>query len=148
MKDIAQIDENFRIADIQAEDLRYYSVLEEPFSIHGLYRPRELQRFTRMPDSFRENPAICEGTRELIPNTAGGRIRFATNSPYIAVLVELEGIMVLGHMAATAHSGMDIMVCKRGKNEHAFKKVCMPTRFSEDADRFYKGFLKVEDYDQ
>lgn len=148
MKDIAQIDENFRIADIQAEDLRYYSVLEEPFSIHGLYRPRELQRFTRMPDSFRENPAICEGTRELIPNTAGGRIRFATNSPYIAVLVELEGIMVLGHMAATAHSGMDIMVCKRGKNEHTFKKVCMPTRFSEDADRFYKGFLKFEDYDQ
>jgi len=147
MKDITQIDENFRLSEIKAEDLKYYNVLEEPFSLHGLYRPRELGKFTRMPDSFRENPAICEGVRELIPNTAGGRIRFATDSPYVAVLVELDAVIVMGHMAASAHSGMDFHVCKRGGHDYNFKKVCMPVSFSRDEDRFYKGFLRFEDYD-
>lgn len=147
MKDIAQIDENFKITEIQEKDLQYYNVLEEPFSIHGLYQPRELQKFTRMPDAFRENPAICEGVRLLIGNTAGGRIRFATDSPYVAVLVELEEVINLAHMAATGHSGVDFMICKRGESDYAFKKVAMPTKFACDADRFYKGFLRFEDYD-
>lgn len=147
MKDIAQIDENFRITEIQATDLKYYNVLEEPFSIHGLYRPRELGKFTRMPDEYRENPAICEGTRLLISHTAGGRIRFATDSPYIAVLVELEAVVNLAHMPATGHSGVDFLICKRGEHDYAFKKICMPTKFACDGDRFYKGFLRFEDFD-
>lgn len=147
MKDISLIDDNFRIDDFQDSGLRYYNVLEEPFSIHGLYEPRALGKFTRMPDAYRENPAICEGTRELIYCTAGGRIRFATDSPCIAVLVELEGIVNLSHMAATGHSGVDIMICKRGSKDYAFKRVCMPTGFTEDAHRFYKSLLTFEDFD-
>ena len=147
MLDISRIDENFRVEEIRLPDLRYYDVLEEPFSIHGLYAPRQLKKFTRMPDAYREDPAICEGTRELIHCTAGGRIRFATDSPYVAVLVELESIVNLAHMPATGHSGVDFMICRRGCRDYAFKKIAMPTRFVSDGDRFYKGFLKFEDYD-
>ena len=147
MLDIAKIDENFRIEEIQATDLRYYNVLEGQFSLHGLYEPCKLGKFTRMPDAYRDNEAICEGTRELIHCTAGGRIRFATDSPYVAVLVELESIVRVGHMAATGHSGVDFLICKRGQQDYAFKKVAMPKGFSEDEHRFYKGFLRFEDFD-
>ncbi len=145
--DIARIDENFRIEELKAPDVRYFNVLEEPFSIHGLYEPRKLGKFTRMPDAYRENEAICEGARQLIHCTAGGRIRFATNSPYVEVLVELEAIVNPSHMAATGHSGVDFLICKRGESDYAFRKVAMPRGFSTDEHRFYKGFLRFEDYD-
>ena len=147
MTDIAKIDENFRIADIPVDNLRYYNVLNAPFSIHGLYEPQTLGKFTRLPDAFREDPAICEGVRKLIYCTSGGRVRFSTNSPCLALLVELDRVSNPPHMAATGHSGVDIFLCKRGEKEHAFRKCTMPSGFVEDGHRFYKGFLRFEDFD-
>lgn len=147
MRDIRQIDENFRSQEICVSDLRFYNCLEQPFEINGLYQPRQLQKYTRMPDAYRENPALNEGMRQLMSNTSGGRIRFATNSPYLAVLVELEALSNIPHMAATGHSGVDVYICQQGKSDYAFRKICIPNVMREDADRFYKAFMFFRDFD-
>lgn len=56
---------------------------EAPFSLHGLYRPAESGVFRRMPRdvAVRTN----ERVRLLHTNTAGARLRFATDSAFIAI---------------------------------------------------------------
>ncbi len=60
-----------------------YNARKAPFSIHGLYKPEEEGVFRRMPTEVAE--AVNGGVKLLHKNTAGARVRFATDSSYIAV---------------------------------------------------------------
>ncbi|MBE7028494.1 MAG: hypothetical protein E7407_05635 [Ruminococcaceae bacterium] len=63
--------------------LRFYDVRKEPFKIYGLYKPETEPVFRRMPRQIAE--AVSESLVQLNDNTAGGRIRFSTDSRHIAI---------------------------------------------------------------
>lgn len=60
-----------------------FNARHAPFHIHGLYKSENEGLFRRIPSDVAE--ATNGGVRLLHTNTAGARVRFATDSSYIAV---------------------------------------------------------------
>lgn len=73
----------FKNPRIITEVLHIYNARQKPFRIYGLYRPDEPSIFKRIPLDVAEKTS--KNVRLLCTNTAGARIRFKTDSSYIAV---------------------------------------------------------------
>ena len=73
----------FEAPSISEKSIRVYDAECAPFCISGLMPKKEDGRFARMPREVAER--VNEVTRALYCNTAGGRLRFATDSPVIAL---------------------------------------------------------------
>ncbi len=147
MFDISNIDKDFKINFKIPEDTEFYDCFSDPIKIHGLYLDNDENVFTRLPESFMERNDINNGIKYLMHDTAGGRIRFATDSPYVAVVVELLHVMNMMHMPPTGHSGMDVYTCKIGESNFTYKKTFMPKATMEDGDRIYSGLCEFGAYD-
>lgn len=102
-----QIDRNFAVkTNIGKSDIRFYNVLEPPFCIHGVFY--ENGKFRRMPERVANN--VSEGVRALHTHTAGGRIRFRTDSPYVAIHVKMSEVGRMPHFALCGSAGFDLYV--------------------------------------
>lgn len=107
MLDISKIDKNFKIEScINKDDIRYYSIDDKPFNIHGIFK--ENGKYRRLPEKVARN--ISEGVYNLHTNTAGGRVRFKTNSSYVAIYVKMNSIGKMSHFALTGSAGFDLYV--------------------------------------
>lgn len=107
MHDISKIDKNFVIKTaIKKSDIRFYSALSSPFTIHGIFH--EGGRFRRMPEAIART--VSDGVYSLHANTAGGRIRFKTNSPYVAISAKMPSIGKMSHFALCGSAGFDLYV--------------------------------------
>ena len=105
MIDISKIDRNFVIeTGIDKDDIKFYNVDESPFKIYGVFR--ENGKYRRIPESVAKS--VSEGVYVLHSNTAGGRGRFATDSPYIAIHAIMDGLDKMPHFALTASAGFDL----------------------------------------
>lgn len=76
-------DFKFKNAKIVPENLVAHNVRKKPFQIYGLYRPEEEGVFKRIPLDVAERTS--KNVRTLCTNTTGARVRFKTDSSYIAV---------------------------------------------------------------
>ena len=109
MKRIDQIDRNMTVVGIlNRDDIQWYSPKEEPFLIHGLYKPNLEKRYRRIPGDVAA--ATSEGVEMLSTNTTGGRVRFVTDSPYIAIHAEYGRITKVDHMPACGVCGFDLYI--------------------------------------
>ena len=107
MSDISVIDPNFRVeTKIQEEDIHFYDVLQSPFAIYGVFY--QDGKFRRLPESVAKT--VNAGVLSRHANTAGGRIRFRTNSPYVAIYAKMGGITRMSHFALTGSGGFDMYV--------------------------------------
>ena len=104
MKSIAEIDKNLAIeTSIKREGLCFYDVEQELFQIYGIFKENGM--FRRMPEEIAKS--VSEGVYILHTNTAGGRVRFVTDSPYVAIKTEyIPGKM--SHFALSGSSGFDM----------------------------------------
>ncbi len=97
-----------KITDIKTttdkEDLVFVNVDEEPFRLYGVYRDGECYR--RIPASVAEQ--CNDFLKSCQTATAGGRVRFVTNSEYITVRVVLTGAVRKDHMTDVTVSGVDV----------------------------------------
>jgi len=89
---------------LEKTDIRFFNVLEPPFSIHGVFY--EEGKFRRLPESVAER--VSPGVLKLHTFTAGGRVRFRTDSPYIAVSVRFDTVSLYSHMSTTGSAGLDL----------------------------------------
>ena len=64
-------------------NIKWHSVREEPFTIYGLYCPKETGLFRRLPEDVARKTS--ENVWMLSTNTSGGRIRFQTDSKEIYI---------------------------------------------------------------
>lgn len=107
MKQISDFDKNFRIdTKISRDNLQFYNVKKKPFRIYGLLY--ENGRFCRIPRNVAER--VSDGVSYLYSNTAGGRVRFITNSSYVAILAKMDGIGKMSHFPLTGSAGFDLYV--------------------------------------
>lgn len=105
MSDISQIDQNFHVAtQIQREGLVFRDAETAPFRIYGVMR--EQDHFCRMPDSVAS--VVNEGVERLALHTAGGRVRFMTDSPYVAIHAEMAELGKMPHFPLTGSIGFDL----------------------------------------
>ena len=105
MQDITKVDKNFVIqSKIDKADVRFYSVDEAPFAVYGVYRDGE--KYRRLPEDVART--VNEGVYALHAHTAGGRVRFRTNSPYVAIHAEMGALTKMSHFALTGSVGFDL----------------------------------------
>ena len=105
MNRISQIDLNFQVPDyVEKADLCYYDIRQEPFAVHGVFY--EDGCFRRIPKALGESLGV--GIEYLHTNTSGGRVRFVTDSSYVAIHAELCKIDRMSHMPMTGSFGLDL----------------------------------------
>ena len=112
---ISDIDKNFEVESSldNRTDLVYLDPEAEPFKIYGVFRDGD--HFVRVPDEIAKT--VSAGGALLAPNTAGGRIRFRTDSPYVAIkcIYHLPSA-TMPHFAANGSKGIDFYDVIDGRN--------------------------------
>ena len=109
---IGSLDKNMEVeSTISRAGLTYLDIDEKPFRIYGIWRERGF--YSRIPSE------VCGVfNKQLTPeeranghhksSTAGGRVRFVTDSPYVAVNVKLDEVYQYTTMSITGTCGLDI----------------------------------------
>ena len=104
---IEKIDKNFAVkSEIKRDGIRFYDIEDEPFRIYGVFK--ENGRFVRLPEQTAKR--VSEGVEVLRKNTAGGRVRFATDSSYIAIHAVMDNIEVMPHFPLAGSAGFDMFI--------------------------------------
>ena len=132
MSDISKIDSNFAIeTKIDKEDIKFYKIDEAPFKVYGVFR--ENGKFRRMPEDVAKS--VSEGVYALHSNTAGGRVRFVTDSPYIAIYAKMDGLGKMPHFTLTGSVGFDLYI------DNYYAKTFVPPLDIEDG---YESIFELE----
>ena len=122
---IAAVDKNLEVATkVNAPDVRLYDVREAPFQIYGLYDPQAASDFRRMPRDVAA--AVSENVLKLHTHTAGGRVRFSTDSPYIVIKAVMPKVTHFSHMPLTGSSGFDLFLDSADGSTSAFHRTFVP----------------------
>lgn len=131
MSNFAKIDKNFVVeTKIEQEGLKFYNCMEKPFEICGVFY--ENGCFRRMPEAVAKT--VSEGVDVLHKNSAGGRVRFKTNSPYVAISVSLDKLYKWDHFAMTGYAGLDLYA------DNVYIKTFRP---SPDMEEGYESLLEL-----
>lgn len=132
---IAKVDSNFILeTEIVREGLKFFDVNNAPFTIHGVFY--ENGQFVRVPDAIAKS--VSDGVHILSKHTAGGRVRFITDSPYVAIKALQKGSPDMAHMPPSGQAGFDLYETVDGKN--VYLKSYMPAHNAKD------GFEGVLDF--
>lgn len=84
-------------------EIRYYNVKEEPFELYGVCRQNE---FARLPDELIE--ILNEGIAVTARESAGVRVRFATDSEHISICAKMSSVGRHALATLTATAGFDL----------------------------------------
>jgi hypothetical protein len=133
---ISEIDSNLKVnTGIKEEGMVFKSCFDMPFEIRGLAKPEKSGKLYRVSESV--FPMMSESLNYLSRCTAGGRVRFRTDSPYIAIKVELmEGDKIMPHMPATGISGVDLYTGSAKKCKYK-KTIIPPSHQVKEYDGIY-----------
>ena len=102
---LEEIDPNFAVTRTIGDHTFCFTDCEQPpLRIYGLMR--ENGAFCRLPRSVAER--VSEAVLALYAHTAGGRVRFVTDSKRIAIRVASAETALSPHMAFTAKAGFDV----------------------------------------
>lgn len=106
--DIYSIDSNFRLSNIKEQDVEWHEITKKEFSLHGVFFDENSNEFSRM--SVEIAKSVSDNVRLLSRMTAGGRLRFKTDSPYIAIQCVAPCIAPMRHMPLTGSHGFGLFV--------------------------------------
>lgn len=119
---IQDVDKNFKQEEVAlSANNKIFQIPCEPFELYGVYFDEETDRFVRMPTNIAEN--INESVKILHSNTAGGRLRFSTDSKTITLQVTWPNISLGNKMPISGHSGFLIQEETKGEPQ-MFKLLC------------------------
>ena len=107
MKALSEIDKNFIPATLGNREYLFRDCRQEPFRIYGLILPNEEDpHFMRLPQKLADQVNVQ--VKELASCTAGGRIRFRTDSSAIAIRVKMHNVYRGDHFPITGSAGLDL----------------------------------------
>lgn len=115
MIDISKIDENFVVKTmVEKDNLCFYDAEDYPFKIYGV--KKENGKFRRLPEAVAAK--VSDSVYQLHTNTAGGRVRFVTDSTFVAIHAVIEGIPCASHMSVTGITGLDLYAGEDGVEKY------------------------------
>ena len=104
---IDAIDKNLVVeTDVTEPDLVWFNIEDAPFQIYGVKFEEEEGLYTRMPRAAAER--VSPGIASVRRLTTGGRVRFRTDSKYIAIKAVMRNITPMSHMPKTGQTGFDL----------------------------------------
>lgn len=104
--DITEIDRNLKSTAITETDIVWRNVRDGIFSIHGIFYSEQERHYRRMSKEIAEQ--VSEGVRVLSTCATGGRIRFITNSPYIAIKAVVADMPLSSNNSLGSQSGFSV----------------------------------------
>lgn len=104
---IEQIDENFKSVEVDLSNKDVYSVLDQNFDLYGIKYDNINGCFVRAPYNVAKD--ICYGVEVLNTNTAGGRLKFKTNSNSLSIIVKYQYLTKMRHMPLTGSCGFSLL---------------------------------------
>lgn len=116
---IEDVDKNFAFPSSKGYPITWYDPKEKPFKTYGVFYSEEEETYRRIPKAVADN--VSEGVSWLSQHTSGGRVRFRTNSPWIAIRVVEPHRESMSHMAVAGIFGFTLFVDKK------FCGIYMPT---------------------
>ena len=99
--------------------------------VYGVFK--ENGKYRRMPEGVAKS--VSEGVYALHSNTAGGRVKFVTDSPYIAIHAKMDGLGKMPHFALTGSIGFDLYI------DNYYAKTFVPPFDVEDG---YESIFELE----
>lgn len=137
--DIKEIDRNMAIKDNVSNNIVWLNPLDEPFNIYWFPWIKKDKIYKRLKKYSEIN--VPEAVEHLSYHTAGGQIKFKTDSSIIAIKVSLRHTANMYHMAATGQCGFD---CYIGYGEE--EKFCSTVKFDEKNKSYqYELYNNQED---
>jgi len=129
-----KLDPNMALKKADADGIVWYNPKEAPFRLVGFEWIKQENVYRRLP--VHPEWELSQGVEGLANHTAGGQVRFKTNSKRILINVELREKSGMYHMPATGQSGFDLYMELDGENRYI-----KTTRFPVDSTHY-----KVELY--
>ncbi len=120
----------------EEKDVLFYNVKKDPFRIYGLYDYKRQEVYRRLPEAVAN--ATNQGVAELALDTAGGRLRFSTDSPYVIIKVDMPNISHFPHMSLTGTASIDVYIDDDGGSH--FVKAAKPDISITDGYEFIVRF--------
>ena len=106
MSKISDIDVNFKVNEkIIKNGFRFYNAMADVFEINGVVWDG-VGNFVRMPVDVAKS--VSDNVHYLNFNTAGGRVRFKTDSTHISIIAKMDNIGRMAHFALTGSAGFDL----------------------------------------
>lgn len=112
-ENINDLDENMKARQPDSNGMIWHDANEKPFRLCGFYWYGQDRTFRRLP--LQPKYPISEAVEALCNHTAGGQLRFRTNSPRISLKIETLNIGRMDHMPDTGMSGFDLYIGKPGR---------------------------------
>lgn len=133
-----KLDPNMALKKADANGIVWFNPKEAPFDLVGFEWISDDHVYRRLP--VHPDWEIREAVDGLANHTAGGQLRFRTDSKRILVRVELRERSGMYHMPATGQSGFDLYV-KQGDIQRYLKT----TRFPHDTIRYEAELLNMDE---
>ena len=133
-----KLDPNMALKKADADGIVWFDPMEDPFGLTGFEWIKEDSVYKRLP--LNPDWEIPNAVNRLSNHTAGGQVRFRTNSKKILLKVELRERSGMYHMPATGQSGFDLYMEKNG-----IQRYLKTTRFSNDSLKYQVELFNNED---
>jgi hypothetical protein len=111
--DIEKLDPNMTLEKADAQGIAWLDPQTPPFRLVGFPWIGEDKVFRRLP--VKPQWPLPAAVDSLANSTAGGQIRFQSDSPKLLIRVKLRQASGMYHMPATGQSGFDLYVGPTGK---------------------------------
>lgn len=120
--ELSKIDPNFSIpTEISRPNLIWLDAADSPFVLFGATSAKP---YCRMPPEVAKT--VSEGVLDLCSNTAGIRLRFVTDSPYLAIHAEWAASGCTSRMTLLARFGFDLYEVDEHRYQHFVTPAFVP----------------------
>lgn len=107
VSDISQLDPLMAGAtSVDTEDIEFYNVKSEPFRLYGLCDAKNGDHFKRLPEEVAA--ATSDAVLSLSKCTAGGRVRFSTDSDRVVIFAKEPHVRRMYHATLMMSAGFDM----------------------------------------
>ncbi len=133
MRDISKIDRNLAIqTSLGLDNVKFYDIQAEPFSLYGIFFENGM--YKRLPETVAKsvNPHV----HDLHVHTAGGRIKFTTDSSFVAIKAEMSAITKIPHGTLAGTAGFDLYIGRKEEYYGSFLPPFTVTDGYESVIRF------------
>lgn len=117
LKKIEEIDKNLLVnSNLKTEGIKIYDINNEPFKIYGVTYHSESGNYVRLDPEIAKT--INDGVKGLNNHTAGGRVRFTTNSKYLGVRANFSSVEKMPHFTLAGSAGFDLYTDDSDKQKY------------------------------
>ena len=143
--DIEKIDRYMQRSKIDPKGLRWFDPRDGIFEVSGFYWFDKEKRYHRFPRKMKKRlprPAL----EHLASCTAGGQLRFRTDSCRIVLSVKITSSIVSATMAETGRSGFDLYLGKPGSEVFWAPALPVPGKKEYVSEIFTAKDRKMRDF--